>query len=260
MLDYIIEVDRELPELHPDVAPTEGPAVGAYLAGLVPDRATIQVGLGEMAQWAALYLEGKKDLGIHTDVITDSLLYLYEKGAITGRYKGFMDGKWVASHVLGTRRLYKYVDRNAMISLLPTETVTSANTVARHNKMVSIEEGSQVDLTGQVAGGADHSLNTNPGVQRAFHKAAAHSQDGMGIVVLASTAGDGLQSRVVPQLEAGATVSIPKGDVDRVVTEYGVAELKGRSAMERALNLIAIAHPNHRDRLAFEARKIGLLD
>ena len=259
-VDHIVECDKPIPDLPPSPAAAEAHAIGSHLANIVPDGAILHMGMGDVAGQACTHLDVKKDLGVHSDYIGDAFLHLHQKGALTSRLKTFMPGKWVGSFVLGSRKLYDFVHKNKLLSLHPLDFVTHPANIMRNHKMVSITQGSQVDVTGQVAGqtGA-FELFSNPGVQHGFHVAAADSPKGRGIVVLPSSTGSGKTSSIVPVIAAGATVTIPRADVDCVVTEFGVANLRGRPLPERVLSLIAIAHPEHRDELARESQKLGLL-
>jgi len=259
-VDHVIESERPPVDLPSGQTLPEAQSVGGFLASMVPDEATLHLGIGDLVSQAAAFLDGKTDLGVHSDLICDVFHYLYERGALTCRKKGFMDGRWVGSFVLGSRLLYEFVHKNEMISLHPTDFVVQPPTIMRNRRMVSITEATQVDLYGQVAGQTlKFEFLTNGGVQHTFHKVAGASEGGMGIVVLPSTTRSGRASNIVPSVSGGSSVAIPAADVDCIVTEQGVARLRGRSVSERVLNLIAVAHPAQRDKLAFEAQKLGLL-
>lgn len=259
-VDHILECDRPIPDVPQATPAPEARAIGGHLAQLVPDGAILHLGMGELVGQACVHLDVKRDLGVHSDYIGDAFLHLYEKGALTSRRKTFMPGEWVGSFVLGTNRLYEFVNKNSLVALYPLDFVAHPANIMRNHKMVSITQASQVDVAGQVAGqtGA-YEFVSNPGIQHGFHVAAADSPKGRGIVILPSSSLSGKDSNIVPAISAGAAVTIPRADVDCVVTEFGVAQLRGKPLPERVLSLIAVAHPVHRDRLARESQRLGLL-
>ena len=205
-------------------------------------------------------LSRKRNLGVFSDLISDALLFLHKEGALTNRKKGFMDGKFIGTHVVGTRELYDFVDRNEAIHLAPVDFVSEPSTIRRNRRMVAISGAAEVDLYGQVAGdGAGYRQLSGPGAQQILHHSAARTEGGAGIVVIRSTRAAGRTSAITPSLRSGSTVTIPRADVDCIVTEFGVARLRGRSMRERAMALIAIAHPDHQDRLARDASEQGII-
>ncbi|MBM4354982.1 MAG: hypothetical protein FJ109_14555 [Deltaproteobacteria bacterium] len=259
-VDCVVEADRDPIGLPPGPALAEASAVGAFLAGLVPDEATLHLGLGDLVAQACVSLERKRDLGVHSDLLGDVFLHLAQRGALTCRRKGFLDGRWIGSRVLGGRALLAHVDRNPSVELHPIEFVAETANIQRNRRMVSITQASLVDLMGQVAAqSVQWECHSNGGIQHTFHRAAARSTEGLGIIVLKSSYHDGSQSSVVPHMPLGTLVTVPAQDVDCVVTEHGVARLRGGTLRQRVLSLVAVAHPAHRDRLAFEARKLRLL-
>ena len=259
-VDLVVESRRPPVDLPAGATMAESQPVGGFLASIVPNEATLHLGIGELVAQAAAYLDSKTDLGVHSDLICDVFQHLHERGALTCRKKGFMDGKLVGSYVLGSRKLYDFTNRNPLVSLHPTDFVVQPSAIMRNRRPVSITEATQVDLYGQVAGqSSDFEFITNGGVQHTFHKAAATSEEGIGIVVMPASRSGGKASNVVANLPGGTPVTIPASDVDCVITEYGVASLRGKSVSERVLNLLAIAHPARRDKLAFTARKLGML-
>lgn len=259
-VDHIIESRRPLVDLPMGAPSPEAQAVGGILASLIEDESTLHVGLGDLVSQSLAYLDGKRDLGVHSDWICDVLFHLSERGALTCRKKGFMPGKWVGSFVLGSQKLYEFVHRNPAVSLHPSDFVAQPATIVRNRRMVSVSQATQVDLTGQVAGQSlNYEILSNAGIQHVFHASAAAAAQGKGIVVLPSAGAGGKLSNIVTSISRGAGVAIPAVDVDYVVTEQGVARLRGKSVSERVLNLVAIAHPAQRDRLAYEARKLGML-
>lgn len=252
-IDYLVPVDVPMIEnIQPEPRPgTED--IGEYLAGLIEDGSTVQLGIGRVPQAVAPYLKGKKDLGLHTEMLTDSIIDLVESGVITGALKSIDKGKVVASFIMGTKRLYDYVDNNPVFSLNPTEYVNDPFIISRQNKMVAINVALEVDLTGQVcADSIGYQFYSGIGGQLDFTRGAARSENGKAIITLYSTTGSG-QSRIVSTLTPGAGVVTTRGDVHYVVTEYGVAYLHGKNIQERALALISIAHPDFREQLLKDA-------
>jgi 4-hydroxybutyrate CoA-transferase len=259
MVDRIIEAPRQ-PIVMPsgDLRP-EAKAIGGFLTSLVPDGATLHLGLGELVAQAASFLDGKRDLGLHSDLISDVALFLHERGALTGRRKRVMEGRWVGSYVLGSRKLYEFVNDNENVVLHPCEFVARPANIVRNGTSASITQAICVDLSGQVVGqSAAMEFGDHPGVQRAFHVAAASTVGGAGIVVL-PTPGSARSSNIVGSLPPHCTVAIPREEVDTVVTEYGIARLRNKTLSQRALALISVAHPQWRESLARQAQAAGLL-
>lgn len=260
-IDAFVVRKEPLPEL-PVPAPTPAAlAIGRYVARLVADGDTIQVGIGNLPDAILSALAGKKDLGVHSEMISDGVLALWKKGAITGTRKSLHPGKIVTSFCMGTRTLYDAVSRNPAFEFHPSDYVNAPSVIARNERMVSINSALQVDLTGQV--GADsigHRFYSGVGGQVDFIRGAAASPGGRSIIALPSTAKGGSVSRIAASLSPGTGVVTSRADIDFVVTEYGIASLKGRNIRERAIALIQIAHPDHRDALAAEAKDLGYLD
>ncbi len=229
-------------------------AIGEHIASLVEDGSTLELGIGRIPHAVVEFLKNKKDLGVHTEVITDAIIDLVEAGVVTGAQKSTDRGKIVTSFALGTRRLYEYVDDNPIFSFNPTEYVNDPFVISRQNKMVAINTALEIDLTGQVC---SDSLGTRfysgIGGQSDFNMGAGRAQDGRAIIALPSTAENGTKSRIVPTLQPGAGVVTTRGYVHYVVTEYGIAYLHGKSVQERAMALITIAHPKFREELLSKA-------
>jgi acyl-CoA hydrolase/RimJ/RimL family protein N-acetyltransferase len=258
-LDAVVEVEPVVAEY---VHPPTGPAaerIARYVARLVDDGATLQSGLGRVPDEVLRYLGSRHDLGIHSDVITDSLVDLMSTGAVTGRLKTMSKGRVVASMALGTTRLYDLIDDNPDVVLRPIDDVADPDVVAAQHRMVSITQAFSIDLTGQVCAEArDGRQYGGVSAQAGFHRGAARSRDGRAIVCLASTTADG-SSAIRAVLDRSEPVTLPRWDVHWVVTEYGTAFLQGRSLRERAVALIEIAHPDHREALLEQAAEFGLL-
>ncbi len=234
--------------------------IGEYVAELVPDGATLQLGIGGIPAATAIALHDKHDLGVHTEMFTDSIVDLVEAGVITGARKERNRGKIVTSLLLGTRRLYDFVDDNPMVEMRPVDFTNDTHVIRSFDRMVAINSAIEVDLGGQVvADSIGHRLYSGVGGQMDFMRGAALAPEGRAIIALPSTAGATRASRIVASLKEGAGVVTTRAHVRTVVTEYGVAELFGRSLRERAVALIGIAHPDGRDRLASEARALNLL-
>jgi acyl-CoA hydrolase len=246
------EVDTPLAEVPPPHASERDLRIAALVAERVPDGATIQAGIGAIPNAILGLLHDRRDLGLHTELISDGVMDLFESSALTGTRK--------ATFALGTQRLYDFLHDNAAVELLPVDWVNDPRIIGREHCFVSINATIEVDLLGQcnseMIGGHYYS---GSGGQTDFARGAMYSEGGMGFVVLHSTTGDESVSRIVSRLCPGAPVTTMKNTVDHVVTEYGIAELRGRSIAQRAEALIGIAHPNFRDGLRADARAIGFL-
>jgi acyl-CoA hydrolase/GNAT superfamily N-acetyltransferase len=230
--------------------------IGQFCAELVPHGATLQLGIGAIPNATLAALRGKKDLGLHSEMISDGVIDLIESGVITCRRKTIHPGKAVTSFCMGSRRLYDFVNDNPFFEFLPTEYVNDPLIIARNDRMISINSALQVDLTGQVCADSIGSrFYSGIGGQVDFIRGASRSKEGRSILALPSTAKGGTISRIVPVLSEGAGVVTTRGDVHTVITEYGVAELKGRTIRERALALLSIAHPDFRSELLAAAKQ-----
>ncbi len=256
-IDLAVEVD--VPPFEHPVGPIGEVErrIGGHVAELVPDGATIQLGIGAIPAATALFLRGKKDLGVHTEMFTDSVVDLVEAGAITGTRKERNRGKLVTAFVLGSRRLYEFIHDNPMIEMRSVDFTNDTHVIRSFSRMTAINSAIEVDLTGQVvADSIGHRLYSGVGGQMDFIRGAALASEGRAIIALPSTAAGGTVSRIVPAIKEGAGVVTTRAHVRTVATEWGVAELFGRSLRERAEALIAIAHPDHRDSLAAAARQL----
>ena len=230
--------------------------IGHYINQLIDDGSTIQVGFGHLPDAVVSYLDGKKDLGIHTQVITDGLLPLFEKKVITNRNKSYLPGRVVASLCMGSQKLYDYVDNNPMFYFRSSEFVNDPNVIAKNDNFISISSALEVDLTGQICTDSKGYLfYSGIGDQVDFIRGSSMSKGGFSIIVIPSTAQEGRVSRIVPHLSEGAGVATTRGDIDIVVTEYGIAELRRKSIYQRVMELAQIAHPKFRQSLIEEAKK-----
>jgi len=230
--------------------------IGHYVNQLVDDGATLQIGFGHLPDAILPSLEDKKDLGIHTQVITDGLLPLFKKKIITNKHKSYLPGRVIASLCMGSKALYDYVDNNPMFYFRSSEFVNDPNVIAKNDNFISISSALEVDLTGQICTDSKGYLfYSGIGDQVDFIRGSAMSKGGFSIIVLPSTASDGDISRIVPHLSEGAGVATTRGDIDIVVTEYGIAELRRKSIYQRVMELAQIAHPKFRKQLIEEAKK-----
>lgn len=259
-LDCMVENVAELPESIPAAPDEAALQIGRHVARLIDSGSTLQLGIGVVPNAVLQSLGEKRDLGLHTEMFSDGILPMVEAGRITGAKKTYLTGKAVTSFCMGTRRLYDYVHDNPFFEFRPVEFTNDPFTIARNAKMVAVNAALEVDLTGQVAADSLGSrFYSGIGGQVDFIRGAARSEGGKPIIVLRSTAKGGTVSRIVPHLAEGAGVVTSRGDVHFIVTEYGVADLWGRSVRERALALISIAHPGFRAGLLEEAKRRHLV-
>ncbi|MBA3587056.1 MAG: acetyl-CoA hydrolase/transferase family protein [Chloroflexi bacterium] len=256
-IDLGVEVDQPPHEhLSPAIGDVER-RIGEFVGDLVPDRATLQMGIGSIPAAVGLALRDKRDLGVHTELFTDAVLDLVEAGAVTGLAKEINRGKIVSAFLMGSQRLYDFVHDNPMIEMRPVDYTNDTAVIRRFRRMVAINSAISIDLTGQVsADSIGTRFYSGVGGQMDFMRGAALAPEGRAIIALPSTAAGGSISRIAPVLAEGAGVVTSRAHVRTVVTEYGVAELFGRSIRERATALIAIAHPDFRDDLQREARRL----
>jgi len=256
-IDLAVEVDQPP---HEHTAPPIGAVerqIGDFVADLVPDGATVQMGIGAIPAAVALALRNKRDLGVHTELFTDPVLDLVEAGAVTGRMKEINRGKIVSAFVMGSRRLYEFLDDNPMIEMRPVDYTNDTAVIRRFRRMVAINSALSIDLTGQVsADSIGTRFYSGVGGQMDFMRGAALAPEGRAIIALPAMAAGGTISRIAPVLAEGAGVVTSRAHIRTVVTEFGVAELFGRSIRERAKALIAIADPDVRDVLTHEAKRL----
>ncbi len=230
--------------------------IGHFVSEVVDDEATLQIGFGHLPNEILPYLDKKKDLGIHTQVITDGLLPLLKKKVITNKKKTLIPGRVVASLVMGSRELYDFVDNNPMFYFRSSDYVNDPTVIARNDNLISISSALEVDLTGQVCSDSiGNKFYSGIGDQVDFLRGSAMSKGGFSVIALPSTAQNGRVSRIVPSLSEGAGVATTRADVDIVITEYGIAELQGKSIYQRVMELVQIAHPKFREELVEEAKK-----
>ena len=243
--------------------PTIGPvqaAIGKQVAELVEDGSTLQIGYGGIPDAVVMQLTDKHDLGIHTEMIGDGIMTLVESGTVTNRRKNYLPGKMIATFALGSAKLYRFMDRNPMLEMHPVNFTNDPMLAGQNDKLVAINATLQIDLLGQCGSESlGHSPFSGTGGQSDFVRAANRSRGGKAFIVLPSTAKDDTISRIAPVLSPGTHVSTSKNDINYVVTEYGVAQLRGKSAGQRARELIGIAHPNFRAELTAQAKHMKLL-
>jgi acetyl-CoA hydrolase len=255
-LTWCVEADaplKELPQVDRDTSPEESDvyrAIGKNIASLIEDGSTLQLGIGSIPDAVLTCLNGRKHLGIHTEMFSDGVAKLVEEGIITNERKSLHPGKMVVSFVLGTRPLFDFIDNNPVIEFHPSHYVNDPFIIAKNDRMVAINSAIAVDLTGQVcADSIGPSFYSGFGGQLDFIRGASRSRGGKPVIALPSTARQGSLSRIAPSLIEGAGVTTTRGDVHYVVTEYGIANLYGRTIRERARALIDIAHPSFREEL-----------
>lgn len=249
-LDAVVEVSRPLCELEPVKITDVHHAIGQHVAGLIDDGATLQLGIGAIPDAVLLELTGHKNLGIHTEMVSDSSIQLIETGVINGSCKTIHRGKIVLGFVLGTKKLFDFVDNNPMFEFHPSRYTNDPWVVSQNHRMVAVNSALQVDITGQVcADSIGTYFYSGIGGQVDFMRGASRCKGGKPVIALPATAKGGSISRIVPMLDPGAGVVTSRGSVHYVVTEYGVAYLHGRTIRQRAESLIEIAHPKFRDEL-----------
>jgi acetyl-CoA hydrolase len=259
-LHHVVEVDYPLPEAPQGGSSEQHLQIGQHIAKLIPDGATLQMGIGSIPDAVLQRLGGHKDLGIHTELFSDGVIELVERGVITCARKTFHPGKIVAGFLFGTKQLYEFIDNNPLIEMHPTDYVNDPFNIAQNDKMIAINSAVQIDLTGQVCADSIGSrFYSGVGGQVDFVRGAARSKGGLPVIACQASAQGGAVSRIVPALYEGAGVTTSRNDVHVVVTEYGVAWLYGKTVRQRAQALIDIAHPQFREELRCAARTLGYL-
>ncbi len=261
-VDFFVEHDQEVPALPAPVPNATDLQIGAHIADLVEDGSTLQLGIGGIPNAAALALKGKKDLGVHTEMLVDSMMELYEMGVITNAKKALKPGKFVTTFAMGSRKFYDWLDDNVAVDFQRGSWVNNPAIVAQNSKMVSVNTCISVDFTGQVASesiGPNQYSGTGGQSDTAQGAVAGFDGQGKSIIACYSTAKGGTVSTIMPMLPEGSAVTLHRSLVDHVVTEHGVARLRGRTVRERSLALIAVAHPDFRSDLTAQARKLGYL-
>ena len=259
-VDAIVENNHELPVLPPVKLDHVSVTIGNLIAEQIPDGACIQLGVGTIPDATGMALKAKHDLGIHTEMFVDSMIELLECGAVNNSKKQIHRGQCVTTFAFGSKRIYDFIDDNPGIAILPVDYVNDPNVICRNDNMISINAAVEVDLMGQVCAesiGTRHLSGT--GGQVDFVRGACQSRGGKSFIAFTSTAKNGTVSKIQPTLTPGAVVTTSKNDVDYIVTEYGIAQLRGLPLSKRVANLIAIAHPDFRDELTFEAKKRGMM-
>ncbi|MDD5544315.1 MAG: acetyl-CoA hydrolase/transferase C-terminal domain-containing protein [Acidobacteriia bacterium] len=250
-IDRIVEDSRPVLEIKPVEISELHSRIGKHVADLIEDGSTLQLGIGGIPDAALSFMHSKKHLGIHSEMFSDSVVGLVEAGVINNEKKTLHPGKITAGFMLGTRKLFSFVDNNPLIELHPTRYINDPFIISQNDRMVAINSAIQVDLTGQVcADSLGHSIYSGIGGQVDFLRGAARSKGGKPIIALPATAKDGSVSRIVPRLDPGAGVVTSRGDVHYVVTEFGVAYLHGKNIRQRCQALIEIAHPKFRNELS----------
>jgi len=256
----LVESETPIPEVGlPKIGPVQE-AIARYVAEMIDDGSTLQIGYGGIPDAVVMQLTHKHDLGIHTEMIGDGIMTLIECGAVTNRRKNYLPGKMVATFALGSKKLYDFMHRNPMLEMHPVDFTNDPYLISQNDNLVSINGTLQIDLLGQCGSESiGWQSYSGTGGQADFVRAANRSKGGKSFIVLPSTAKSDTLTRIVPTLTPGTHVSTSKNDVNYVVTEYGVAQLRGKSAKQRAQELIAVAHPDFREELSAAARKMNLL-
>ena len=260
-INYFVEHSAPIIELPPPKIGEVEKAIGENCASLIRDGDTLQLGIGAIPDAVLMFLKEKHDLGIHSEMFSDGVVDLVDAGVITNKRKTCNNGKFVANFLMGTKRLYDFVDHNPDVLMKPVDYVNHPAIIAQNDNLVSINSCVQVDLMGQISSESIGPMQiSGVGGQVDFIRGAALSNGGRSIIAMPSTASHGTISRIVSQLDAGGTVTTSRADVDYVVTEYGIAHLKGHTLQERGEALIKIAHPDFRDELTrnFSERFVSL--
>ncbi|NTV43447.1 MAG: GNAT family N-acetyltransferase, partial [Syntrophobacteraceae bacterium] len=258
-VDLVVEHEEDLLSIGEFEINESGRMIAQHAAKLIDDGATLQIGIGATPTALLHSLIHKNDLGVHTQVISDGIMDLVARGVISNRKKGLNDGKLVASNAIGTANLYEFLHDNPSIEFHPSDYVNNPSVISSHNKMTSLNMATIMDLTGQVAvDSLPHTMFSGVTGMLDFVRGSAQSHRGKSILMIPSTSRDGKVSRIIPVLEGRAAV-VPRSDVYYVVSEYGAVNLFGKSLQERAVAMISLAHPDFRDELFFNAKKMGLI-
>ncbi|MFO8164634.1 MAG: acetyl-CoA hydrolase/transferase C-terminal domain-containing protein [Desulfatiglandales bacterium] len=256
-IDFIVESDRKLPQIPSPGLNDIDRKIGAYVSELVEDRATIQVGIGRLSEAALASLTGKKRLGVHSGLLPDGIVDLVKEGVIDNTCKGLKEGRIVTTTIIGTDKIFDFVNNNKEVESYPSNYTHNEMTIARVNKLNSINSAIQIDFTGQINAETISGVQVSGvGGQTDFVCGAALSKGGKSIVLITSTSKGGKKSRIVPFLDSGSAVTSLRHDIDYVISEYGIAELKGKTMRDRADALIAIAHPNFQELLERERHRL----
>ncbi len=258
-VDAIVEYDEDLLTISSVPIPQRADMIGKHIARLIEDGSTLQIGLDTASQATSLALSEKNDLGIHSQFLTVDMMRLYSMGVINNKMKGFNNGKMVAGCAVGTKNLYEFLDLNPAVDFYPFDYINDIDIISRHNKMVSMNVAQYIDLAGQVSCDAlEYNLYAGVSGIPDFVRGSNRSKHGKSIIMINATAKDNTESRIVPMLN-NTIVTIPREDIRWVVTEFGVANLYGKSIQQRALAIISIAHPDFREKLLFEAKNLGMV-
>ncbi len=259
-IDQLVESDRPLLEIPlPEITWVEE-AIGRHIAGMVEDGSCLQLGIGAIPDAVLMFLGDKRDLGIHTEMFSDGVIKLVEEGVITGQSKNIDQGKIMVSFVMGSRKVYDFVHENPLVEFRTVDYTNDPCVIGRIDRVVSINSAIQVDLLGQVcADTLGYSQYSAVGGQVDFIRGASRSKGGKAVIAMPSTAGEGRYSRIAPRLSEGSVVTTSRNDVQFVVTEYGVADLRYKTNRQRVQQLISIAHPAFRPELTAAARARKLL-
>ena len=245
-----------IPEQTPDDADI---AIGKNIASLIHDGDTIQLGVGKIPDTAAHYLYDKNDLGVHTEVVTTAIAQLAKAGVINGTCKTFLPRKIIGTSAVGTQELFDFIDENPAVWIMPGSFTNDPHIIAKNDNMISVNSAIEVDLTGQICSESIGTLQySGSGGAADFAIGANHSRGGKSIIAIKSTAKHGTVSKIKSILTPGSVVTVGRNEIDYIVTEYGIAKLKGRSIADRVRELISIAHPDFRDELAAQAGEYKL--
>jgi len=259
-LDFIVEANEPLFQAAKVELSDRHMLIGKYIASLIEDGSTLQMGIGAIPDATLFYLKEKRNLGIHTEMFSDGVVELVESGVINGEEKTLHPGKVVSSIVMGSQHVYDFIHENPFMEFHPTDYVNDPYIIAQNNKMVAINSSIEIDLTGQVCSDSMGRTNfSGIGGQVDFMRGASRSIGGKPIIAMPSTAKKGTQSRIVLDLKPGAAVTTSRGDVHYIVTEFGIAHLHGKTLRERAKALIEIAHPDFREELRRQSFESKLL-